>query len=327
MGALCALAWCVLPLLSIGCSVRSTGPTEVGVRTHRLFGSGIEQRVYPPGTTFFFAPFLADWATFDINLQNLIMAEGAGIGPIEFKTHDGNDISVDVTVSWRIDPARAPQLLARMGPSTEHLRERLVRPVCRSVVRDVLNELHSEEYYVSEPRFAKAGQARERLNAELAPEGIIIELVLLGTHRFNREYEKIIHARKLTEQNIDRLRSESAAAAAAQQRDLETAHGDAQVSVTQAQGEAAQVQIAADSLYYQREREARAALVEHTANAKTIERQRQAMSRPGGHTAVKLSIAEALSGKNILIIPSAAGAALQQIDLNGLIEMVKAAKR
>ena len=40
---------------------------------------------------------------------------------LEFKTVDGNDISVDVTVSWRIDPARAPHLLMKVGDNTEDI--------------------------------------------------------------------------------------------------------------------------------------------------------------------------------------------------------------
>src|SRR4051812_9459295 len=104
-------------LLSIGCTSYSTDSTEVGVRTRKLFGSGIEPHVYPPGATYFFFPFISDWATFDIKLQNLEMTAVSGRGDrqgddaIEFKTTDGNDIRVNVTVAWRIDPNKAPQLL------------------------------------------------------------------------------------------------------------------------------------------------------------------------------------------------------------------------
>jgi len=318
------ILWGALALWGAGCSPRTTGPTEVGVHTRRLLQPGIEPRVYPPGGTYFFMPYLADWATFEVTLQSLLMTDAAGgEGALAFKTHDGNDIHVNVIVSWRIDAQKAPQLLARIGLSTAEVRDHLVRPVCRSVVRDVLNELHSEEYYLANRRFAKAALATERLAAILLPEGIIIEQVLLGQHHFNPEYEEVIHARKVWEQSLQRLRSEAAAAEAEQQRNLEQARGDIRVAIAQSSGEAAQLRIAADRQYYERDREARAILAERTATAAALAKQRRAMAGPGSRAAVKLRIAEALHGKTILIVPSAVSASLQQIDLNRLFDQAR----
>src|SRR5581483_4992192 len=109
---------------------------------------------------------------------------------------------------------------------------------CRTYVRDVLNELHSEEFYISDKRFEKAAKAMDKLTRELGPEGIIIEQVLLGEHRFHPEYEKVIHDRKIAEQNAERLKSEAQAVEAEANRNLEKARGDVQVSVAQAKGEA-----------------------------------------------------------------------------------------
>lgn len=307
-------------LLSSGCSGRNTGPTEVGVRTYRLLGSGIEPRIYPPGGTYLFAPGLADWATFDIALQNLRMTGGENAEPpVEFKTLDGNDIRVSVTVSWRIEPKKAPQILELIGPSTQSVGVRLVAPLCRSIVRDILNELRAEEYYVAELRFAKAEQARGRLAAELLPEGIHVEQVLLGTHHFAAGYQEVLLQRKLAEQSRERLRSEAAAAQAAQQRDLESASGSARIAVTQARGEAAQQHIAADRQLYEHDREARAILVERTTAAAALSRQRQALAGPGGRSLIKLHLSESLQETPILIIPKLDGAALQQLDLNRLL--------
>ena len=152
------------------------------------------------------------------------------------------------------------------------------------------------------------------------PEGIIIEQVLLGQHHFHPEYEEVIKARKLWEQSLQRLRSEAAAAEADQQRNLEQARGDIRVSIAQSSGAAAQLRIAADRQYYERDREARAILAERTASAAALGKQRRAMASPGSRAAVKLRIAAALHGKTILVVPSAVNAALQQIDLNRLFE-------
>jgi regulator of protease activity HflC (stomatin/prohibitin superfamily) len=313
-----------------GCAVYNTDSTEVGVRTRKLFGAGVDQHIYSPGATYVFAPFLSDFTTFDIKLQNLEMTRTPGRGDragddaVEFKTTDGNDISVDVTVAWRIDAEKAPKLLTRVGSSTHEIKERLVRPACRTHVRDILNELHSEEFYISDKRFQKAARAQEKLQAELGPEGIIIEQVLLGEHRFHPEYEKVIHDRKIAEQNAERLKSEGQAVEAEAKRNLEKARGDVQVQVARAKGEAEQLAIATDRRYYESEREAKAILAERTGRAKGIEKQNRARAGAGGRSAVTLRIAEALQGKPIVVLPSGSGANLQKLDVNQLLEAMMA---
>tara|TARA_A100001015_G_C15009368_1_gene722267 strand:- start:4 stop:255 length:252 start_codon:yes stop_codon:yes gene_type:complete len=57
----------LLVSFSTGC-IKNTGSTEVGVRVKKLglFGNrGIEQKVYSPGSTYFFLPYANDWFTFD----------------------------------------------------------------------------------------------------------------------------------------------------------------------------------------------------------------------------------------------------------------------
>src|SRR6266478_4129701 len=208
-------------LLTVGCTFHSTDSTEVGVLTRKiaLFGkAGVQQETYPPGATYTFPAFVTDWNVYNVALQNLEMirtvqkARRAANDDVEFKTHDGNDIAVDVTVAWRIDTAKTPWILDHVGGSTAEVKENLVRPACRSIVRDVLNTMTSEEFYVSEKRFLKAEEAREKLAKVLALEGVIVERVILGEHHFHPDYEKVIHDKKLAEQTAERMVSEGHAA-------------------------------------------------------------------------------------------------------------------
>src|SRR5258707_15730157 len=64
-------------------SVHSTGTTEVGVRTIKwsLFGkSGVENKVYQPGATYFFLPVLNEWETFDARLHIVEMTANVDKG-------------------------------------------------------------------------------------------------------------------------------------------------------------------------------------------------------------------------------------------------------
>jgi len=138
-----------------GCVPHSTGSTEVGVRTVKfaLFGQkGVEERVYAPGSTYFFLPFINDWHTFDTKLQNLEMTYDRGRGDrksrddLLFKTIDGNDISLDVIIAYRIDPKKAHLIVQYVADSDRLLRDKLVRTIARSKPRDIFGELKTEEY-------------------------------------------------------------------------------------------------------------------------------------------------------------------------------------
>jgi regulator of protease activity HflC (stomatin/prohibitin superfamily) len=320
----------LLFLLTAGCTFHSTDSTEVGVLTRKitLIGKpGVQLETYPPGATYFFPAFITDWNVYNVALQNLAMVRTLQKGgrpnltdDVEFKTHDGNDIAVDVTVAWRIDTTKTPWILEHVGGSTEEVKENLVRPACRSIVRDVLNTMTSEEYYVSDKRFLKAEEAREMLAKVLGPEGVIVERVILGEHHFHPEYEKVIHDKKLAEQTAERMVSEGHAAQQEALRNLETAKGQVSQKIATARGALDQVKLHADADYFRSQRESEAILAEKKARAQGIAKTNLAMSGAGGRTMVKLSVADALRGKQILFLPSGGkSGGLQTMNLNELL--------
>src|SRR5205823_3808425 len=106
-----------------------------------------------PGANYFFTPVINDWKTYDISLRNLVMTAQVSSGDrqgkddLRFKTRDGNDIETDVTVRWKIDRQQVIKIWRTVAPSTDEVQSRLVRPMARAYVRDVLNRLNSEDFY------------------------------------------------------------------------------------------------------------------------------------------------------------------------------------
>jgi regulator of protease activity HflC (stomatin/prohibitin superfamily) len=309
-----------------GCSA-STESTEIGVRTVNvtLFGgSGVMDDIYPQGGTYFFLRSFSDWSVFNVGLQNLAMRRVTGEGDrnsddaVRFKTIDGNDISVDVTVAWSIEPDRAPYIVQFVGADNSEVEDKLVRPVSRTMVRDVLNQLTSEGFYQADKRFQMAVEAQVRLNKVLEPEGIHIEQVLLGEHKFNETYEGIIRDKKVAEQEAARLLSETEAAGAEMKRDLEKAKGEVSKTIEAALGEAAKRKLEADAIFFERERQAQAILSEKKANAEGLLARGRAMGGTGGKNMVKLKLAESLQGKKIVFVP-AGGMDLRTTDMNALL--------
>jgi len=315
-----------------GCVPHTTGETEVGVRTVKvgIFAKkGVEDRIYAPGSTYFFLPFVNDWHTLDTKLQNLEMTLHPGSGDrrtrddLLFKTIDGNDIGLDVIIAYRIDPRRAPYIVQYVAENNKTLREKIVRTIARSKPRDVFGELKTEEFYVADRREAQAQKAKAVLQEMLGPMGIVVERVLTKDYRFNREYQKAIEDKKVADQRVEKNKSAQHAATEEYKRKLEDAKGEVNKMVADADGEYRKANIEADAYYEKQRLLAQAIKTEGIAEAKGIREMNKALTGSGGEALVKLRIAEALQGKRIVLLPvSEGGMNLKTTDINKLIEVM-----
>ena len=96
MKTLTLLIAATLAISFSGCSCHSTGANEVGVLTRKVSvigKKGVQEEPYPSGGTYFFLAGTTDWNRFETKLQNLRMVKDSN-DDVEFKTVDGNDISV-----------------------------------------------------------------------------------------------------------------------------------------------------------------------------------------------------------------------------------------
>src|SRR5215472_10670946 len=152
-------------------SYHSTDSTEVGVRTVKWLGKkGVENKFYQPGAAYFFLPIFNDWDTFDTRLQVVEMKES---GQMPFKTRDGNDLFVDMTFSYRIDPQKAPYIRQYVAKSDAELREKVFKTVARSRTRDFLGALSTDEFTRTEDRNKAVDLPKAGLQEILAEYGII----------------------------------------------------------------------------------------------------------------------------------------------------------
>ena len=317
-------------VLPAGCVPHSTDSTEVGVRTIKFsfFGKkGVEEKYYAPGSTYFFMPFINDWHTFDTKLQNLEMTYDPNKGDrrtrddLLFKTIDGNDISLDVIIVYKIDPSKAPYILQHVAKDDMDLRQKIVRTIARSKPRDIFGELKTEEFYVAASRGAQARKTKEYLQKMFKPMGIVIEKVLTKDYRFNPKYQKAIEDKKVADQLVEKNKSAQHAAQEEYIRKLEEARGEVNGMIADVDGEFMKSKIEADVYYEKQQLLAQAIKAEGEAQAKGIQEMNNAMAGAGGEALVKLKIAEALQGKKLILLPvSEGGMNLKTTNINELIQ-------
>jgi regulator of protease activity HflC (stomatin/prohibitin superfamily) len=321
--------WAAALVFIQACVFHTTGETEVGVRTKKigLIGKqGVEEKVYAPGSTYFFLPYINDWHTFDTKLQNLEMTFESERGDrksrddLLFKTIDGNDISLDVIIAYQIDPAKAPYILQYVATDNMSLREKIIRTVARSKPRDIFGELKTEEFYVANKRELQAERAKQVLQEILGPMGVVVINVLTKNYRFNKEYQKAIEDRKVADQQAEKNKSGQRAAVEEYKRKLEQSRGEVNQMIAKADGEYLQAEIEADVYFEKQKLLAQAIEAEGIAEARGIKEMNAALTGIGGEALVKLKIAEALQGKRILLLPvSEGGMNLRTMDINQLI--------
>src|SRR3954454_19456786 len=314
----------LLPALA-ACTPHTTQATQVGVRFNKITRSS---ETSDPGATYFFMPIINDWATYDTSTQNLVMSARAAEGDrkqkddLRFKTRDGNDIETDVTVRWRIDPTRAAYIWRTVAPTTVALKERLVRPLARAYVRDVLNRLDSEGYYNPDLRFAAASDATKVLATELKPYGVIVEQVILGDFSFKPDYQNLINKRKEAEKQAEKLESQILATLESNKANLQNKIADLTEQLTHSQGDFEQAKRAADAYVVRMQQGAQATLAEKSAVAQGIQKERAALNGSAGDAYVSLQLIDALQKKEIRQIPKLPGGANVIIDGNKLLQQL-----
>ncbi len=319
----------LLSALSLsGCAVHSTEANEVGVVVNLL--TGLDPEIRAPGSTYLLPPLISDWYVFSTQAQTLTMVADPNAGDrdskddLEFKTRDGNDVGVDVTILYRVEPDKAPYILTSVARDDQSLKERIVRPMARSIVRDVLNELSSEDIYTGR-KFEAAERARVVLDGALAQYGVRCDNVILGDHRFHERYQAAINDRKVYDQKANTARSAAENIKREWEARLEATRGEVDQRIAQENGRAQQAMLESDAYYVTRQKEAEAILAEKSANAEGIRKMNEALSGAGGRVMVKRKIAETLKGKRIVVLPGGSNdASVQRLDVNELLKMYAA---
>lgn len=306
-----------------GC--RPTGSTEVGVRTN-LFGI-LEKRgaqeTYAPGGVYMVLPVVNGWTTLSVAQQNLLMNANPNEGDrpvpddITFKTKDGNNVHIDVNVMWHIDARKAGFLVSHVGQSVEEIRERIVRPISRSVIRDIFNEITSEEYYQVAIKNAMAEKTRKELVATLAPYGILVDSLQVQQHRFDPAYQAAINAQKQAEADRQKLVEQQKSMEVQKRSELEARRADWNKSLEDARGEAGRLRNEADGYFQTKTNQAKAVVAVAQAEAEGIRKEAEALGKLGGDAYVKMQVAKQFSQKKILIVP---GTNVSTMNVNEMVD-------
>ena len=258
--AVIVLLVAALLLTSAGASLVFIEPDELGVVVTAVGGSGIRPEPLNSGLHLVI-PFVERVERFSILNQTYTMSSSADEGSfasedsIQVRTKDGQQVYVDASVIYAIDPTKAIDLYRTWRFGFEN---GLVRPQARGVIRDVASQYGVEEI-VSTKRAEMQLLITETLQDVFADNNLVLRDFVLRDIRFSEEYAAAVEQKQIAEQQAQQAafvveqrkqEAEQARQVAQGQADAAViaAQGDAEARLIEAQAEAEANRLLSESL-------------------------------------------------------------------------------
>jgi regulator of protease activity HflC (stomatin/prohibitin superfamily) len=200
IGRIAGLLFIVIGI-STAC-IKQIDAGEIGVK--KLFGS-IQSDVLQSGLHF--VNPLLDIKTLDVKTQNYTMSgvhdEGAKAGDdaIKVLTSDGLEVTIDLTVLFRVVSTEAPRLLKETG---EDFTDKIVRPITRTKIRD------NAVYYQAVDLFgSKRDEFQQRIYKSIEDDfkkrGLLLEQLLVRNITLPNSVKASIESKINAEQDAKKM--------------------------------------------------------------------------------------------------------------------------
>ena len=236
-----AIALLVLALVSstVGAGLVFIQPEERGVVISAFAPLGYREEVLTPGLSFVI-PYAESVTIYKISKQTYTMsissAEGqvAGDDSISARTSDGQEIAIDASIIFNVDPTKVIEVHIVWQDRYE---QDLVRPKSRGIIRDAVAQFRVDEV-ISTERANMAKQIEDVLRLTLSDNGLILDSFVLRNITFSQEYGVSVEQKQIAEQQALQAKFvvESKKQEAEQAR--QTAQGVADAAVISATGQA-----------------------------------------------------------------------------------------
>lgn len=124
-----------------------------------------------------------------------------GMDAISALTKEGLEVTLDITVLYRLDQERASDIYREMGLNYE---DKIIRPIIRSSIRGVIAQYDAKVIY-SEKRSEIGDKISTDLDSQLVNRGIIMEEFLLRNVVLPMNLQKSIEEKLQAEQESEKM--------------------------------------------------------------------------------------------------------------------------
>jgi len=193
----------VVIVLGLGLSAfKIIEPGKVGVQT--LFGK-VQNDVLESGPHIINP--LVEVTTFSIQTQNYTMSAKSSEGQVEgddairVLSSDGLEVTIDLSVLYKVTPSRAPYILQNIG---EDYEDKIVRPITRTAIRDNAVNYQAVDLY-STKREEFQFKINKTISDNFAKNGLEVQQILVRNITLPASVRESIESKIQAEQDAQKM--------------------------------------------------------------------------------------------------------------------------
>jgi len=177
-------------------------PGKVGVQT--LFGK-VQDEVLESGPHIINP--LVEITTFSIQTENYTMSAKSSEGQVEgddairVLSSDGLEVTIDLSVLYKVTPSRAPYILQNIG---EDYVDKIVRPVTRTAIRDNAVNYQAVDLY-STKRQEFQYKINKTISDNFAKNGLEVQQILVRNITLPESVRRSIESKIQAEQDAQKM--------------------------------------------------------------------------------------------------------------------------
>ncbi|MBB3054435.1 prohibitin family protein [Mucilaginibacter gotjawali] len=183
-------------------SVKQIDHGTIGVQV--LFGK-VQDNILESGLHFIDP--VVDVVPFNIQTQNYTMSAKSNEGQVQgddaitVLSSDGLEVTIDLSVLYTVDPAKAPYILQNIG---QDYQDKIVRPVTRTAIRD-----NAVSYQAVDLYSIKRGEFQAKINQTItqsfAKRGLVVQSILVRNISLPPSVKASIESKINAEQDAQKM--------------------------------------------------------------------------------------------------------------------------
>jgi regulator of protease activity HflC (stomatin/prohibitin superfamily) len=192
----------VTALFLLPSTVTYVNPGYVGIVIHRA-GGGVDKTPLGPGLHFR-NPLTTGIEEYPVFMQTLVLAKSSNEGSryndeINVNSREGQPISLDVSMSFELDPDKAPNLYSTFRRDIEQIQHSYVKQAIRQALQEVIG--NEEIAAVIGPKKADAvNHTQTLLSQRLAQYGIVVKQFTINELRAPASVIEAINQKNVMQQ-------------------------------------------------------------------------------------------------------------------------------
>lgn len=158
-------------------------------------------------------------------------------------SQEQQDLFLNLTLNYHVDPNRAPDLIQNVGSDFE---AKIVVPRFLDIPKSVTDDYPTSTVLNSRDEIRQ--KSTDLLRAQLEPFGLIVDNISFENFSYSPEYNAAIEARAAAEQQVQVERQKTLQQAEIAKQKTEIAKGEAQAQIERAKGESESNRLISESL-------------------------------------------------------------------------------